>query len=342
LSDTPPMSEKEETKKAGGLPKWARFAISFGLLGLILMKVDISPLVKLMSGASIPLVALAFLMIFVDQAVTAFAWGRMLAAGGYIIPYRDTLRVTLASDFIGLAIPSGMGADMVRVVGLSRYIKNSSHALSSLFAFRVMGLGQTITIAAIVLIFFSDGLPRDPMFVLLKTMVISLFLLGILGLLFMGRIERFLEVIAPKTRLEPLMLKVRDLYTTFLFYFSHKDALAAAFLGDLYVQFAKILSIYVVALALGFDVEPNAFFILVPVVNILVLLPVSVAGLGVREGMYVILFAHLGLDAAQCLTMSLLGFGVNMLMVVAGGTVYLLFGFPNNEGLKRPGPDQSS
>jgi len=328
------MTEEKQTK-GGGLPKWARITISFGLLGFIIWKVDINPLVALMANASIPLVALAFAMIFVDQAVTAFAWGRMLAAGGYLIPYRDTLRVTLAADFIGLAIPSGMGADMVRIIGLSRYIKSSAHAMSSLFAFRIMGLGQTITIAAIALIFFPDDLPDDPMFVLLKTIIIGLFFLGVLGVVFMGRIERFLEVIAPKTRLEPLMLKLRDLYTTFLFYLRHKDALAAAFLGDLYVQFAKILSIYIVALALGFDVSPTPFFILVPVVNILVLLPVSLAGLGVREGMYVLLFAHVGLSAAQCLTMSLLGFGVNMLMVVAGGTVYMLFGFPNSQGLKR-------
>ncbi|MDH5509069.1 MAG: flippase-like domain-containing protein [Nitrospinota bacterium] len=331
------MNDKEKEEKGGGLPNWARVTISFGLLGFIIWKVDVRPLMELAAGASIPLVALAFTMIFIDQAVTAFAWGRMLAAGGYVIPYKDTLRVTLAADFIGLAIPSGMGADMVRVVGLSRYIKSSSHALSSLFAFRVMGLGQTITIAAIVLMVFPDELPEDPMFSLLKTIVISLFFLGVLGLLFMGRIERFLEVIAPRTRLEPLMLKIRDLYSTFLFYLSHKDALAAAFIGDLYVQFAKILSIYIVALALGFDVGPTPFFILVPVVNILVLLPVSLAGLGVREGMYVILFAHVGLSAAQCLTMSLLGFGVNMLMVLAGGTVYLLFGFPESEGMNRTG-----
>ncbi|MDH5639006.1 MAG: flippase-like domain-containing protein [Nitrospinota bacterium] len=330
------MTEETE-KKGGGLPKWARITISLGLLGFILWKVDIDPLVDLMAGASIPLVFLAFTMIFVDQAVTAYAWGRMLAAGGYVIPYKDTLRVTLAADFIGLAIPSGMGADMVRIIGLSRYIKNSAHAMSSLFAFRVMGLGQTITIAAIVLMIFPDELPDDPMFVMLKTIVISLFFLGVLGLLFMGRIERFLEVIAPKTRLEPLMLKIRDLYSTFLFYLSHKDALVAAFIGDLYVQFAKILSIYIVALALGFDVGPIPFFILVPVVNILVLLPVSMAGLGVREGMYVILFAHVGLSAAQCLTMSLLGFGVNMLMVLAGGTVYMLFGFPESQKLKSAG-----
>ncbi|MDH4183722.1 MAG: flippase-like domain-containing protein, partial [Nitrospinota bacterium] len=276
-------------------------------------------------------------MIFIDQAVTALAWGRMLAAAGYIIPYKDMLRVTLASDFIGLALPSGMGADVVRVIGLSRYIKNSSHALSSLFAFRVMGLGQTITIAAVVMVFFSGALPRDHMFSVMRVVVIGLFLAGALSLLFLGAIERYLERVAPHTRLEPLMIKIRDLYTTFLFYLRHKDALAAAFIGDLYVQFAKILSIYIVAMALGFSVPAAAFFILVPLANIAVLLPVSVAGLGVREGAYVVLFSHVGLDPAQCLTMSLLGFGVNMLCVAAGGFVYLVFGFPNNEGLKRSG-----
>jgi hypothetical protein len=330
------MNETEDGAKPGGAPKWLRAAVSLGLMGFILSKVDARPLFEIISGANIALVALSFAMIFIDQAVTAFSWGRMLSAGGHKIPFRDILRVTLASDFVGLALPSGMGADVARVVGLSRYIGNSSHALSSLFAFRVMGLGQTIAIAAMVMVFFSDGLPADPMFVLLKKALIGLFLAGILGLLFMGRVEGFLELIAPKTRLEPLMIKVRDLYSTFLFYLSHKDALVVAFLGDLYVQLAKILSIYIVAMALGFHVSISAFFILVPVANIVVLLPISVAGLGLREGAYVALFGHMGLTAAQCVGMSLLGFGVNMLCVLAGGIVYLLYGFPKSPA---PGPD---
>ena len=322
------MTQPEEKSGSGGAAKWLRIGVSIGLLAFILHKVDPRPLADSMAAANLWLVALAFIMIFIDQAVTAYSWGRMLSAGGHVIPYRDMLRVTLASDFIGLAVPSGMGADVARVVGLSRYLKNPAHALSSLFAFRVMGLGQTISIAAIVMLIFPTGLPDDPMFALLKKVVIGLFISGVLGLIFMGKVEGFLERIAPKTRLEPLMLKVRDLYMTFLFYLSHKDALVAAFLGDLYVQFAKILSIYIVALALGFNVSISAFFILVPVANMIVLLPISVAGLGVREGAYVLLFAHMGLSPAQCVAMSLLGFGVNMLCVLAGGMVYLVYGFP--------------
>jgi len=335
------MSQEDtKKKKGGGIPVWARFLISFGLLGLILYKVDLKPLAEIGATANVPLVALAFVMIFVDQVVTALAWGKMLHAANYPIPYKDMIRVTLASDFIGLAVPSGMGPDMVRVVGLSRYIESPSHALSSLFAFRVMGLGQTITIAAVVMAFFSGNLPDDPMFGLLRILVILLFIAGFTCFVFMGRIERALESFAPRTRLEPLMIKVRDLYSTFLFYLRHKDALVAAFLGAFYVQMAKILSIYVIAMALGLDVSVFAFFVLVPVINMLILLPVSMAGLGVREGGYVLLFGHMGLGAAQCLTMSLLGFAVNMLVVCAGGIVYLFSGFPNNEGLQKAKPPE--
>ncbi|MDH4184690.1 MAG: hypothetical protein OEV92_10735, partial [Nitrospinota bacterium] len=59
--DNASMDQKELDKKSG-VPKWVRFAVSFGLLAIILIKVDVRPLITLVAGASVPLVALSFVM----------------------------------------------------------------------------------------------------------------------------------------------------------------------------------------------------------------------------------------------------------------------------------------
>lgn len=62
----------------------------------------------------------------------------------------------------------------------------------------------------------------------------------------------------------------------------------------------------------------------VPLVTLLTLLPVSLNGLGLREGGFVFFLGQLGIPQAQALALSLLVFGLTLLFSLAGG-VCLLF-----------------
>ena len=280
---------------------------------------------------------LAFIMILFDQIVTTLAWNRMLRASGYQIPFTGSFRVTLMADFIGMALPSSMGADVVRIIGLSRYISNATLALSSFVAFRVMGLGQTVLLAALTSVAFASYFPDAALIQAAQAALFIMLAGGGAGLIFANRALRLAERVSAGGRFDGAVKKGRMLYETFLFYFSHRDALISGFAGALYVQLSKIVSVYVVALALHLEVSPAAFFLFVPVINIITLLPVSIAGLGVREGGYVALFGYLGLSAGEALSLSLLVFGINMLFVLCGGVIYWVFGFPNSDALAKTG-----
>lgn len=316
---------------------WARYLVSLGLIAYLLTKVEFAPLLSLLGRASLPLMGLAFVMILLDQAVTTLAWNRMLRANGYRIPFTGSFRVTLMADFLGMALPSSMGADVVRIAGLSRYISNTTLALSSFVAFRVMGLGQTVLLAALTSLIFASHFPDATLIHAAQTALFIMLAGGVLGLIFANRALKLAERYFTGGRFDGAVKKGRMLYETFLFYFSHRDALISGFSGALYVQLSKIVSVYVVALALHLEVSPAAFFLFVPVINIITLLPVSIAGLGMREGGYVALFGYLGLSTGEALSLSLLVFGINMLFVLCGGIIYWVFGFPNSDALEKVG-----
>jgi glycosyltransferase 2 family protein len=75
--------------------------------------------------------------------------------------------------------------------------------------------------------------------------------------------------------------------------------------------------------ALGLGVPWSYCFILGPLVNIMAAIPVSLNGLGVREGGYVFFLAHIGIARESAIAFALSWFAVVMLAGVAGGFVYL-------------------
>ena len=63
---------------------------------------------------------------------------------------------------------------------------------------------------------------------------------------------------------------------------------------------------YFVALSLGIEIPWLAFLVFMPVVTVVELLPVSIMGLGVREGMLVLLFSFIGVAAPTMVLISIL------------------------------------
>jgi uncharacterized membrane protein YbhN (UPF0104 family) len=84
-----------------------------------------------------------------------------------------------------------------------------------------------------------------------------------------------------------------------------------------------ILINYILALSLGLKISVIYFFIFVPVTEILILLPVTIQGFGVRSGSYVTLFSQVGIASASAFA---LGFSMQIVKVIGniiGGFVYL-------------------
>ena len=61
-----------------------------------------------------------------------------------------------------------------------------------------------------------------------------------------------------------------------------------------------------------------------PLITVVAMLPVSVAGLGVREGGVVYFFAKVGVEPAIALSMSLVWFSLSLAVSGLGGLAFLL------------------
>jgi len=103
-------------------------------------------------------------------------------------------------------------------------------------------------------------------------------------------------------------------------YFEKRAALLPLILFSVAMHALQVGCQYILARGIGLKIPFSVFLICVPVTNALATLPITLNGLGVREGLYVLLFSAMGVSRPDAVAMGILWFGCS----AAGG----LFGAP--------------
>ena len=102
-------------------------------------------------------------------------------------------------------------------------------------------------------------------------------------------------------------------------------------LQSIIIQALLALAPYVVMKGMGFKLGVLPFFLYIPIINIISMIPVSLNALGVRENAYVFFFSRAGLEGATSFTMSIVSFFVYFILTLAGGVVFVLYRRKKNE-----------
>jgi uncharacterized protein (TIRG00374 family) len=102
-----------------------------------------------------------------------------------------------------------------------------------------------------------------------------------------------------------------------------KGALASAFVASTLVQVSRIYVHYLVGLALGVQISIAYYFLFVPVLAALISLPISLNGLGVREGAAVMLFQLAGLTREMSFSIPFLTYVIAVLISLLGGFIFI-------------------
>ncbi|MCX5713600.1 MAG: flippase-like domain-containing protein, partial [Candidatus Omnitrophica bacterium] len=94
------------------------------------------------------------------------------------------------------------------------------------------------------------------------------------------------------------------------------------------IQSVAPVSAYIVGLSLGVNINPIYYFIFLPIVGAITLLPISIGGLGLRENMTVLFLAKAGVAKSAGLAISLINFSFIVVYACIGGLIYV-FGIRN-------------
>jgi hypothetical protein len=123
---------------------------------------------------------------------------------------------------------------------------------------------------------------------------------------------------------------LEKLYISCNNYKRNKEAINRALLLSFFIQALSILTIYVLSYSIGLQISLIHFFVFVPLINVLIMLPVSIGGIGVQEGAFIYFFSQVGVTSDEALTVALLFRALTIAVFIPGGILYIMGDTPEN------------
>ena len=307
--------EKPRSALRSALVLAIKIAVSAGLIALVLSKIDLGELKnRLLSPNGVALAA-ALALALIQIPLVAWRFGRVLAALGRPIRLADAITINLIGLFFNQSLPSTMGGDAMRVWRLVRNGVALGAAASGVLIDRITALiGIVILIVLTLPILFGLVENRQP--VIAFTVVVAFLVVGIAVALAIRRFPSFLQRMRLVRALGSLIGDLRRI----VFQPRHAiPVIGVAIVGHLITTTV----VYILALAYGVQVGYVECLVLVSPVTLISVVPISIAGWGVREGAMVAAFALVGIAAADALVISV-AFGLlNIIVGLPGGLVFL-------------------
>jgi uncharacterized protein (TIRG00374 family) len=214
-----------------------------------------------------------------------------------------------------------VGADAVRATGLARLQVPLADGIASVFMDRVLGLLSTLIMAAVGLALAQD-LPQRGL--IIAGLAATAAACGAVSVLtFSTRGAQLVVAMLEKLPSERLHRAGRALIDAVRRYASRHGLLAWVLLCSVGVQILRIIQGYCLGQALGIQAPLVTYFAFIPIILIVMLLPITINGLGTSQAGFVALFAHAGVASAPAFALSVLYVALGIVGNLPGGFLYL-------------------
>jgi glycosyltransferase 2 family protein len=301
------------------IPILLQSLVSIALLVWIFWKEDFRTRTwQILSSAHPGWLLAGFLVAGAGNLIGVLRWGIFLRVLGISISPWDTLRLSFVGLFFNTFLVGAVGGDAVKVVWLVAKGQPKTAALLSVLMDRMSGLGALILCSALFMMWRLDWLMRSPVVAGLIKLVFAYLLVVVLllGVSFLLSARGLTSRLPARFPFRKTIVEFTGAYLQFVT--AWRQTLAASLLSIL-MLLAYFLTFYLSGRAFGLDVPIAEFFALMPAVDIISALPISLGGFGVREQLFVTLLGDLwGVPAAQAVSISLGGALLAMLWGLLG------------------------
>jgi len=285
---------------------------------------------------------LAVVAILLLILVSVWRWKIILDARDLQFSTTYLTKISIAAWFFNNLLPTSIGGDVVRVIYT---IKDNKKALAFSAAFidrmiGFIGLFLFALIASTLLLF--QGRPTKFLMINLIGLIL---LLIIVAIMFNDKTHRIFAKIYRQVKIFRLDEKIDRIYAAVKEYRQEKRALIESLLLSLLLQANLALAWYLIGLSVGIKISALYYFLYIPIIGLLTMIPITIGGLGIRENSFVSLFTQAGTTQVQATATSLLYLAINYLYALAGGIVFLFLKRhktdfnPPNGGLRQKDDD---
>lgn len=294
-----------------------KLLISAGLLAYLFSVADIDQFVGRIASLGPEFVVFGWVYYAVCQWISAYRWQLFLVAEGASVSVYRLFKFYMVGMFLNNFIPGGLGGDIVKGYRLHQTINNPNLAIVSVFLERLTGLVGLTVLAVAVSPFNLVKLQSQT--ALLAVAGSALFLLLLMLVIWCPPMARLNLWLSKKLFPKALGEKIAQLYMALYSFRNHRRTLLGATAVSTVLQLMFAIYYALAAKALHIDVDPIYFILFLPAITIVTMVPLSIGGLGIREGVMIGLFGSVGVSSADVLSISLSVYSINLLLSLFGG-----------------------
>jgi len=309
-----------------------RVALTLVVTGLctayILWKIDLGKTGHVLGHARVGWWLLSLAIMVGSVWPMAWRWRRLLAARGV----HDSLARLVRTYFVGYAagqvLPTSLGGDASRIYETMRRHENAGGAAAgTVLLERALGGVATLVLAAVG---FALAVGRYDvggyLWVELAFVVVAL---AVCIVLFSTRLHPLLQRTRPLLRWLRVERPLREVYLSLHAFRADVPLLAAMFALTLVVQAVRVLAIWAAGKSVGVDLSPRPYYVMGPLLFLVMLVPFTINGLAVRESFFVSFLGGLHVDANRAFATGFLFFIVTIALALPGVAIVL------REGIRR-------
>jgi glycosyltransferase 2 family protein len=298
----------------------------------ILWRIDLSRTAHILVHARFAYFAGSAAIMILSVWPMAWRWQKLLEAKGI----RDRLPWLVRAYFVaytgGQVLPTAVGGDAVRIVETSRrHPGNGGAVAASVLLERALGGAATLTLAAVGFVLAVGRYNVGAYLWVELAFVVATIVLAVM--LFSLRLRPLLSRSVPLLRLLRAERPVRAVYEGIHSYRGDVPLLAGVFVLTLAVQAVRVLAIWLAGKAVGVGLSPRPYYVMGPLLFLVLLVPFTINGFAVRETFFVNFLGRLGVSADAAFATGFLFFVVNIALALPGVAIFL---WENVRGVPRP------
>jgi glycosyltransferase 2 family protein len=307
------------------LNRLARIAVAIALTGYVLWKSDPKGVLEVSARADLRWIGLACALVVVDRVLMAYRWWMLLCAidHGRRPPARVVLRIFFVSTFVGTFLPS-IGGDLYRAYSLARQEVSGAQAAASVLMDRLLGV-VSIVMMAIVGVFLVQRLIDD------HTLLVALAAAAVVcavavAAIFSERVASLCRAVADSIPIRRIQRIGSDLINAVRSYGRSHRELSTVLVFSIAVQVLRIVQAFCLGRAIGIGLPLTTYFALVPAILLIMLLPITVSGLGTGQLAFVGLFGEVGVARPDAFALSVLFIALGIVGNLPGALLYVTGG----------------
>ncbi len=304
--------------------------VSTALIIYLLSRTDYTAIYKSLISANPVYLSIALLTLFLGKLLSGYRWQVLLLAQEIQIPLKTLIASLFVGQFFNSFLPTTIGGDAIRAYDTAVASKESAKSVTTVFIDRFIGV-LALVLLAVLAISIALLLGEDVSYYLIP--VLSVFLLCLVGLVVVlnNSLVMKLSDTARRMKLTRIADQMQKIYRSIQEIKGDSKTLWITFTISLLLQINVVIYHYLISLSLSLDVPIIYYFIIVPVALTILIVPFSINGIGLREGIFVYLLAGLGVSSSDAIAFSLLSFILLLTQAVIGGIIFALRGVKISE-----------